>query len=99
MLVYVSFLMISAVLAFARWRDRVKKDRIDVFYARVLVIRDEPGKRTAEERLAELDALEREAFESLISEKLSANESFRIFTDLLRQTREEIYKAVPSRKV
>jgi TRAP-type uncharacterized transport system substrate-binding protein len=99
MLVYVSFLMISAVLAFARWRDRVKKDRIDVFYARVLVIRDEPGKRTAEERLAELDALEREAFESLISEKLSANESFRIFTDLLRQTREEIHKARPSRKV
>ncbi len=90
MLVYVSFLMISAVLAFARWRDRVKKDRIDVFYARVLAIRDEPGGRSPAQRLAELDALEREAFESLIKEKLSANESFRIFTDLLRQARNEI---------
>ena len=31
MLVYVSFLMISAVLGFARWRDHKKKDRVDVF--------------------------------------------------------------------
>jgi TRAP-type uncharacterized transport system substrate-binding protein len=89
MLVYVSFLMISAVLAFARWRDRVKKDRIDVFYARVMAIRDEHD-RSSTDRLADLDALEREAFDSLIREKLSANESFRIFIDLLQQARTEI---------
>lgn len=94
MLVYVSFLMISAVLAFARWRDRVKKDRIDVFYARVFAIRDEQGQRSPAESLAELDMLEREAFESLISEKLSANESFRIFTDLLSQARTEIAASI-----
>ena len=95
MLVYVSFLMISAVLAFARWRDRIKKDRIDVFYARVLTIRDDREKRGVTERLVELDDLEREAFESLINEKLSANESFRIFTDLLHQARSEIANREP----
>jgi TRAP-type uncharacterized transport system substrate-binding protein len=95
MLVYVSFLMISAVLAFARWRDRVKKDRIDVFYARVMAIRDEGDGRDAMERLDDLDALEREAFDSLIGEKLSANESFRIFTDLLQQARKEISTSTP----
>ncbi len=90
MLVYLSFLMISAFLAFARWREHRKKDRIDVFYNRVLLIRDEQPPRPAAQRLADLQRIEREAFNSLISEKLSANESFRIFTDLLGTTREEI---------
>lgn len=97
MLVYVSFLLISAVIGFARWRDRVKKDRIDVFYARILAIRDEQQGRSASARLAELDALEREAFDSLIREKLSANDSFRIFTDLLEKAREEIAGETPAR--
>lgn len=90
LLVYLTFLFISAFLAFTRWRDHRKKDRIDVFYDRVLAIRDEQGKRSTEERLAELQALEREAFSSLIAEKLAANESFRIFTDLLATARTEI---------
>lgn len=96
MLVYVSFLLISALVGFARWRERVKKDRIDVFYARILEIRQETGGRSPEERLRDLDALERGAFDSLIREKLSANESFRIFTDLLATARAEI-RAEPRR--
>ena len=93
MLVYVSFLVISALVAFARWRDRVKKDRIDKFYARVLEIRREADGRSDAERLAELDALEQDAYKSLIRERLSANESFRIFTDLLATARSEIHTA------
>jgi hypothetical protein len=90
MLVYLTFLLISAFLAFARWREQRKKDRIDTFYHRVLSICDEVPPRPAEQRLAELHAIEREAFDSLISEKLSANESFRIFTDLLATARNDI---------
>lgn len=90
MLVYVSVLLLSAFLALARWREHRKKDRVDVFYRRVFEVRDERGGATASEKLERLDAIEREAFESLIREKLSANESFRIFTDLLARTRQEI---------
>jgi hypothetical protein len=36
--------------------------------------------------------LEEEAFASLINEKLAANESFRIFTDLLARIESEIDK-------
>ena len=90
MLVYITFLLISAFLAFARWREQKKKDRVDVFYERVFEIRDGTSHLDAEERLNILNTIEREAFQSLIKEKLSANESFRIFTDLLAQTRDDI---------
>ncbi|KZX57141.1 hypothetical protein A3709_05130 [Halioglobus sp. HI00S01] len=89
MLVYVSFLLISASLAFARWRERTKKDRIDVFYTRIMDIRQDAS-RSVTERLGELDALEQEAFDLLVKERLSANESFRIFTDLLATARSEL---------
>ncbi|WP_165954188.1 TAXI family TRAP transporter solute-binding subunit [Seongchinamella unica] len=95
MLVYVSFLLISAFLAFARWRDHRKKDRVDVFYRRVFEVRDGMGDASAGKKLEMLDDIEREAFESLIREKLSANESFRIFTDLLARTRQEIRERQP----
>ncbi|PLW66835.1 TAXI family TRAP transporter solute-binding subunit [Pseudohalioglobus lutimaris] len=90
LVVYITFLFISAFLAFTRWRDHRKKDRIDVFYERILKIRDEQTNRSAHERLAELRALEQEAFGSLMKEKLAANESFRIFTDLLSAARNDI---------
>ncbi|MEP4149133.1 MAG: TAXI family TRAP transporter solute-binding subunit [Halioglobus sp.] len=90
MLVYIMFLLISAFLAFARWREHKKKDRVDVFYKRVFEVRDGTSHLDKKERLNALNDIEREAFESLIKEKLSANESFRIFTDLLARTKEEI---------
>jgi hypothetical protein len=90
MLVYVSFLLISAFLAFARWREHRKKDRVDVFYKRVFEVRDDIRGSSPVERLAALDEIEREAFNSMINEKLAANESFRIFTDLLARVRAEI---------
>jgi NMT1 family protein len=90
MLVYVSFLLISAFLAFARWRERRKKDRVDVFYERVMAIRDRIGQSPSAELLEELEQLEREAFSSLIREKLAANDSFRIFTDMLVRLRADL---------
>ena len=90
MLVYVTFLLISAAIVFARWRAHRKKDRIDTFYVRVMAIRDRMGSEDVAVLLAELEALEREAFESLIKEKLAANESFRIFTDLMARLRAEL---------
>ena len=90
MLVYVSFLLISAFLAFARWREHRKKDRIDVFYQQVMAIRDRIGQIPSAELLEQLEQLEREAFNSLIAEKLAANDSFRIFTDMLVRLRADL---------
>jgi TRAP-type uncharacterized transport system substrate-binding protein len=90
LLVYIVFLLLSAGVAFARWRLHRKKDRIDTFYVRALGIQEQATAGNTEELLAQLSALEQEAFKSLIDEKLSANESFRIFTDLLLRVRTDL---------
>lgn len=87
MLVYLIFLLLTGFLALARWTARRKKDRIDTFYIRVRAIEGRIGSDSAEVLLSELNELEREAFDSLVAEKLAANESFRIFTDLVARTR------------
>jgi hypothetical protein len=60
-----------------------RKNRIDVYYAKVMEIRGRSkNAATAEDRaaaVAELRNLQETAFAQLIDEKLSANESFRIF--------------------
>lgn len=87
LLVYIVFLLLSAGVALYRWRLHRKKDRIDTFYVRALGIQEQANGDNTEELLVQLSALEQEAFKSLIDEKLSANESFRIFTDLLARVR------------
>lgn len=90
MLVYVTFLAMTGFLGLARWRAQRKKDRIDVFYEKVLAIRARRDDETTAALLEELESLEREAFSSLIKERLAANESFRIFTDLLARVRTDL---------
>ena len=87
LMVYLIFLLLTGFLALARWTARRKKDRIDTFYIRVRAIESRIGSDSAEVLLSELNELEREAFDSLVAEKLAANESFRIFTDLVARTR------------
>jgi hypothetical protein len=81
------FLLLTSLVGLARWRAHRKKDRIDTFYTRVFSIRERANGENREQLQQELDALEREAFESLIAEKLAPDESFRIFTELLANTR------------
>jgi TRAP-type uncharacterized transport system substrate-binding protein len=90
LLVYIAFLLLTGVLGLARWGARRKKGRVDEFYLRVLDIRRRANDGGREQLLAELDALEQEAFEALVAEKLAADESFRIFTDLLVRVRAEL---------
>ena len=87
MLVYLVFMLLTGFLALARWTARRKKDRIDTFYIRVRAIENRMGSESAATLLSEINQLEREAFDSLVAEKLAANESFRIFTDLVARTR------------
>jgi len=90
MVAYIMVLLLSGMVGFARWRARRKKDRIDVFYIRVMEIQQRARGEDAQLLLQELFELEREAFASLIGEKLAADESFRIFTDLLERVRVEL---------
>lgn len=90
LMVYIIFLLLTGFLGLARWSARRKKDRIDTFYIRARSIEERIGQRDAGELLKELDALEQEAFNSLIAEKLAADESFRIFTDLVARARNSL---------
>lgn len=90
LLVYLAFLLLTGLVGFARWRGQRKKDRIDRFYVQVMGIRDSALHAPPAELLEELASLEREAFESLIAEKLAANESFRILTDQIERLRGEL---------
>ena len=63
---------------------------LDTFYERVLAIRERAASEPVDALLEELGALEKEAFGLLIAERLAADESFRIFTELLGQVRSEL---------
>lgn len=90
LLLYLLFLLLSATVALVRWGMRKKKDRIDTFYVRALAIKRRAVMTSAIELLAELNALEQEAYDALVDEKLAPNESFRIFTDLINQIRRNV---------
>jgi len=87
LLVYLIFLVLSAAVAVMRWRLHRKKNRIDRFYVQALGIESRAAAENKDQLLLELNALEKEAFSWLIDEKLAANESFRIFTDLVARIR------------
>ena len=70
-----------------------RKNRIDRFYADTIALRnaarDSTGLNERKGVIAEVRQLQNEAFDLLVDEKLSADESFRIFitlsNDVLRQ--------------
>ena len=90
MLAYVLFGLLTAGIYLARLATQKKKDRIDEFYSRVMQIRKRAKHEPADRLVEELVQLEREAFESLIAEKLAADESFRIFIELLTRALSEL---------
>ena len=94
LLVYLVFMVMTGFLGLARWRARRKKDRIDTFYIRVLAIEERIQRDNHDLLREELAALESEAFDSLIREKLAADESFRIFTDLMARSRRQLDKTI-----
>jgi hypothetical protein len=73
---------LSGIVAFVRWRNQAKKDRIDVYYQQLLELRERVPFANAEERtdmLACVKEIETRAYQQLIDEQLLADESFLIF--------------------
>ena len=84
----------SGLISLRRKRSRKKKDKIDVFYAHLMDIKNAiPDIKTIEDarsKINEVKVEQKRAFEMLIDEELSANESFRIYMELSKETIEEI---------
>ncbi|MDP5054999.1 MAG: hypothetical protein NWP69_14520 [Congregibacter sp.] len=89
-LVYLLVLLVTGALAFGRWRARRRKDRIDDFYLRILNLRRTTAFDDPQRCLGELQQIEDEAFAGLIAERLAADDSFRIFTELAAGLRTEL---------
>lgn len=94
LLVYVFFLLITGIVAAYRWRAHRVRDRIDGFYTRALVIRKRADGLNEVQLMNELNELEEEAFRSLLDDKLAADESFRIFTELIARVEQELITAI-----
>jgi hypothetical protein len=78
--------LFSAIFAGVRIYHMRRKNRIDTFYTDVIAIRNTVGDQATDDERAEasekIKALQNRAFEMLVDEKLSADESFRIFISL-----------------
>ncbi len=86
--------LVTGIPMVYRWNQQRKKDSIDRFYKKLLKLED---RISAARELEALEACETEmkqirddAYTALISEKLDANPAFRIFTDLLREVRDQL---------
>lgn len=89
-LVYLIALAVTGALGFGRWRARRRKERIDVFYQRVLDLRESAESAPPAATLTALDAIERDAYQALMDERLAADESFRIFIELATAVRRNV---------
>jgi TRAP-type uncharacterized transport system substrate-binding protein len=78
--------LFSATFAGVRIYHMRRKNRIDTFYTDVIAIKKAVGDGAADDERAaasqKIKALQNTAFEMLVDEKLSADESFRIFISL-----------------
>ena len=85
--------LVSTSIAGMRIYQRRRKNRIDEFYSRAIEIRNSVGPDSPDEArqqaIASIHELQNTAFDQLVDEKLSADESFRVFitlsNDVLRQ--------------
>jgi TRAP-type uncharacterized transport system substrate-binding protein len=86
--------LISAMFAGVRIFHMRRKNRIDVFYTETMAIRESiSGSATSDERataIQKIRELQTKAFEMLVDEKLSADESFRIFVSLSNDVLHEL---------
>ncbi len=93
---------IGAITTVARWNRQRKKNRIDEYYQKIMsiqkTIENYRSIASCEQALDYLRKLREQAFRQLINEKLSADESFRIFITFVNDTQSEIRHRVEKLK-
>lgn len=84
----------SSLYTVSRWQKARKKNKIDVFYQRIMTLRQElSASTTVAETIRleqELVAIQEKTVELVVEEKLLADESFSIFLNLSRIVLDEI---------
>lgn len=84
----------SGLVSLTKWQAQKKKDRIDEFYEDLIEIKNDiPSLREINavvQKIRHIQGAQNKAFELLISEELVANESFRIYMELSKETINEL---------
>lgn len=82
--------IVGGLISLAKWQTQKKKDKVDEFYEELLIVKNTiPKMKTVKEGLEKIRAVQgsqNRAFEMLISEELVANDSFRIYMELSKET-------------
>jgi len=90
LLLSIALILSGVISSYRKWNLQRKKDRIDVYYEEVLgidrSITNASDKELLEQKIKMLYEIRERAFDNLIKEKLSADESFKIFTELISGT-------------
>jgi hypothetical protein len=88
--------LIGAVSSIKRRYSQISKDRIDVYYEKVLEIRKEASVNPSSRNqvIDKLYKLREESYEALILEKVKADESFTILQSLINETMIELNQEV-----
>ncbi len=86
--------LVSAIYSFGRWAHQRKKDRVDVFYQDLMKIKRITNRLSSKEHaihlIKRIKQDQEKAFDMLVNEKLEANESFRIYMELSKETLKEL---------
>lgn len=90
----IAIALVSAIVSLSKWQNQKKKDRVDIFYKILIDIKNElyniKTSHDALVKIKEIKDAQNKAFEMLINEELVANESFRIFMELSKETISEV---------
>jgi TRAP-type uncharacterized transport system substrate-binding protein len=86
--------IVSGLISLSKWRAQRKKDKVDEFYAHLMDIKSNMANivsiETARNKIKEIKEEQNRAFNMLIHEELEANDSFRIYMELSKETIQEI---------
>lgn len=85
--------LVSGGISINRWQKHRKKDRVDVFYKELMDIKNALptlNLLAGYEHLKRIKNSQNKAFSMLINEDLEANESFRIYMELSKETINEV---------
>ncbi|MDW3196959.1 MAG: TAXI family TRAP transporter solute-binding subunit [Cytophagales bacterium] len=88
----IAIAIVSALISLSKWQTQKKKDRVDIFYRELMEMKNTNFKTSAEgiEKIKGIQQSQNKAFDMLINEELEANESFRIYMELSKETIHEI---------